>query len=163
MSCRIFSDFEKLCKYKNYFAVSSYLKDMEPGLCAKLYPRALYTATCVGNTRVVKILLDNGYDPNTVGVLKCAARYGYKNIVKLLLERGADPNIPYVVYDAFVHKHNSTISVLLNNGFDPFSYDYGDTCNTLVRYIIKHNLASEDWIKENFYRIPQSVWDQVYK
>ncbi|KAF8483148.1 ankyrin repeat-containing domain protein, partial [Gautieria morchelliformis] len=58
----------------------------------------LQEASSEGHTRLVRLLLEHGADPNAVGgqytsALRAASLGGHLEIVRLLLERGADVNI----------------------------------------------------------------------
>lgn len=81
-----------------------------------------------GHTEVVKVLLDNGADPNLRSnwtgcgtALSAAARNGHTRIVKMLLNKGADVNYaePFArepLYAAVYSNNVETVKILLERG-----------------------------------------------
>jgi ankyrin repeat protein len=97
-----------------------------PGGCIVLSPLTDYDTT-------IKILLDNGADPNFCGdkpslgdfVIDEAARNGDIKLVKLLLDHGAKPN---GLFGATDKGHANIVELLLDHGADPNSTDRPGTC-----------------------------------
>lgn len=93
-------------------------------------PHPLYYAAHSGLKDVVKNLLENGADANSVrggengSPLNVASLEGHEQIVKVLLENGADPNVQderhgYPLLSAVGEGHEQVVRLLLNNGADP--------------------------------------------
>lgn len=95
------------------------------------YGSALYEAARVGSLDIVKLLLENGANPNALGgrhgsALQAAALWKHSDMVKLLLESGANPNGPDGRYwygsalqaAAEIGSHNR-VKLLLENEADP--------------------------------------------
>uniref|UniRef100_A0A1X7TD98 Uncharacterized protein n=1 Tax=Amphimedon queenslandica TaxID=400682 RepID=A0A1X7TD98_AMPQE len=91
---------------------------------------ALIVSARGGDYETVKVLLDNGADPNIgleseyLAPLIEAAREGHINVVELLLSKGADPNcIDQEGDTALIVSARGgdyeTVKVLLDNGADP--------------------------------------------
>eukprot|EP00944_MAST-04C_sp_MAST-4C-sp1_P012559 g12559.t1 len=90
---------------------------------------AEFTGLWVGHTDIVKLLLEQGADPNKknkygITPLHQAAREGHTEVCKLLLEKGADPNkaknngstpLHWAAYDG----HTEVAKLLLDKGADP--------------------------------------------
>ena len=85
-----------------------------------------------GQREVVKVLLDNGADPDKalkskIGdtPLTSASRSGYKDIIQLLLQKGADPNKANKCRSTPLHYaidsklNESVVKLLLDGGADP--------------------------------------------
>nr|QBK92241.1 MAG: F-box domain and ankyrin repeat protein [Pithovirus LCPAC304] len=97
---------------------------------------ALMLASKNGNVDIVRLLLDNGADPNVSDAdlndpaLLEASRNGHINVVEMLLDHGA--NIKYALNEAISGKHIHVARMLLNRGANPNgSEDY----YTLLRAI----------------------------
>ncbi|KAL7949484.1 ankyrin repeat-containing domain protein [Trichoderma barbatum] len=93
------------------------------------FPNLLPWAAENGCTMTVKLLLENGADPDTkdkhgATPLYLAAGLGYEAVVKLLLERGADPNVKKdnkswtPLFWAASSGHEEITRLLLENGAD---------------------------------------------
>jgi hypothetical protein len=95
----------------------------------------LWKACRVGNLEKVKELLSNGVNYGIEDSLRCACFHRHQKCVKLLLEYGAD-------------------LFLIEDEYDKIKCLY---------YIITNNLATEDYLKKNFDKIPSCVWDKVYE
>ncbi|XP_071135690.1 ankyrin-1-like [Mytilus edulis] len=96
---------------------------------------ALYIASDLGSTSIVKLLLDRGINPNECiskqnGVKKTpifvASKNGYTEIVKLLLENGSDASMNFwrrvkntPLYVASKGGYIDIVKLLLNYGADP--------------------------------------------
>ncbi|KAJ7257410.1 ankyrin repeat-containing domain protein [Mycena rebaudengoi] len=91
-------------------------------------PSALQEASASGRARIVRLLLENGTDVNTVGedhgsALQAAARKGKKEIVRLLLENGAVVNTLGGKYGNALQAaskagHREIVRILIENGGD---------------------------------------------
>ena len=89
----------------------------------------LYYVVKKGNIEIVKLLLENGADPNTpdsAGETPLSLAVGYRHIeiVKLLLENGADPNIPdskrrALLYQTVQYGFKEIAELLLTYGANP--------------------------------------------
>ena len=83
---------------------------------------SLHAAAREGHIEIVRLLLENGADPNFeldshITPLHMAAAFGQTAIVKLLLENGADPTWSYTPLDA-AKRHqpdNGELITLLEN------------------------------------------------
>lgn len=99
---------------------------------------ALYAASEQGQTRVVKLLLDNGVSVSMQGgdhsnALQAAAKGGYEEIMKLLINKGADVNVQgryyFLLSNDFINDnalhaasrkgHEAVVKLLLENGANP--------------------------------------------
>jgi len=88
--------------------------------------RRLHRAAARGRTRVVRILLEHGADPNARGEqertpLHPAAAHGHTGVVKLLVEHGADPNaretcLATPLHWAARYGHTQVVNTLIRNG-----------------------------------------------
>jgi ankyrin repeat protein len=109
-----------------------------------------------------KKLLQAGADPNINDPLYTACCWGMYDFVKLLLEYKANPNNEaQVLHIACYNKDKEIVKLLLQYGADPFKDEYYK--NKVLPYIIKNNLVTEEYVKENLYRIPKEVWEKVYE
>jgi ankyrin repeat protein len=94
----------------------------------------LYKAAVQGETKIVRMLLEAGADPNqesggdSEGTPLCAAAsWGRIEIVRLLLEHGADPNVAETPNQgpmtalawARWNRHAEIVELLLEAGADP--------------------------------------------
>ena len=106
--------------------------------------RAISRAACCLNFDIVKLLVENGVDPNTEdiegSVLYWAAFSGDVNAVKFLVEHGADINIEYgmALYPATMYGHMDVIKYLLDNGL----------IVTDDNHQVDEDMIDEDTIKE---------------
>ncbi|KAB8077183.1 ankyrin repeat-containing domain protein [Aspergillus leporis] len=82
-----------------------------------------------GNTEVVQILLDNGFDPGALDrngymPLSWAARYGHASVITVLLGTGLEPDQKDIfgrspISWAAEYGHVGAVKVLLDHGADP--------------------------------------------
>ncbi len=74
------------------------------------------------NSKMVRMLLENGFDPNTNNgeCLITVSDYGYVDLVKLFIEFGADVTHQdnQALYMAILNLNMDTVIVLLQNGAD---------------------------------------------
>ena len=97
-------------------------------------PTPLNEASREGHINVVRILIDNGANPNEAKKgehtpLVGASLHGHKDVVKLLLDRGADPNLASKSHLDAMHYtalhlasrggNKGTVKVLLEGGAEP--------------------------------------------
>lgn len=73
------------------------------------------------NRRIKEVewLLNNGADPNSIGILCMSSGLGYTEIVDLLLEYGADPNSEDALYVACERFRVEVVRTLLRYGANP--------------------------------------------
>ena len=103
--------------------------DPEGAMTGQYGMTALHWAAKKGRRGVVKVLLDRGASPDTLGFNLCtplhfAASNGHIVVVKLLLDYGADPNWADVnewtpLHSAASEGHLVVVLLLLDNGADP--------------------------------------------
>ncbi|KAF7130889.1 hypothetical protein CNMCM5793_003759 [Aspergillus hiratsukae] len=88
-----------------------------------MYDNVLRAASAEGHDKIVRLLLEDGADPNAQSgsALLAASKEGHDKIVKLLLNQGADPNPQSgsALLAASKEGHDKIVWLLLFNGADP--------------------------------------------
>lgn len=105
---------------------------------------SLHTACQHGDTKIAKLLLDNGADPNITdgqnSPLLTACEGRHTKIARLLLENGADPNLvgtfSYPLKEAILRRELRMVELLLEHKADP-NIDQG----AILRLAIDFNEA----------------------
>jgi ankyrin repeat protein len=114
-------------------------KSLQAGIKSlnRWFQRPLMIMSRSGYTDMVRLLLDEGVDPNTIfypgsriatTALYIAASHGHDAIVQLLIEKGANVNLkdspgqPLVV--ATSHNKKTVVRILLEKGADPNARRY---------------------------------------
>jgi len=111
----------------------------------------LFNASCIGDYKIVKLLIDNGANVNHVNDIGCTAlsiacQYGYSDVVKLLLEYIETPLISHKnilgvtpISKAIVNGSLETVKLLVDHGADitdtvhmAFLYKHKDIANYLI-------------------------------
>lgn len=111
----------------------------------------LFNASCIGDYKVVKLLIDNGANVNHINDIGCTAlsiacQYGYSDVVKILLEHIETPLINYKnvlsvtpISKAIANGSLETVKLLVEHGADitdtvplAFSYKHNDIANYLI-------------------------------
>jgi ankyrin repeat protein len=128
---KIFKELLLNASYKDDFQILSLLLDktkLKPNVCDENGDTLLIIASYKGNTEIVRLLLENGANPNKVNrykytALSLASQNGHIEIVRLLLDKKADPNIPKQqgptpLILASVNRHIEIVRLLLEKGAD---------------------------------------------
>ncbi|CAI7618979.1 unnamed protein product [Penicillium glandicola] len=97
--------------------------------------QALVLAATIGNTKIVKLLLDKGSDPHLIvengdNPLHLAAERGHPEIVEILIQQNADVNLKdsrgrTPLYKAVFFNHVAAVQQLLQAGADPNTTEIG--------------------------------------
>ncbi|XP_066946987.1 putative ankyrin repeat protein RF_0381 [Macrobrachium rosenbergii] len=95
---------------------------IEAGAAKEHLDSALHEASGNGRFKTMKLLLDNGADPNYAGTLKAAATSGNLEIVKSLLDAGAEityeKRTGYPLHFAASKGHIDVVALLAEHGGD---------------------------------------------
>jgi ankyrin repeat protein len=113
-------------EYSNALCAACIVGDAQVVDIGRMYDNALCLTIRHGHVEVLRVLLDNGADPNAIeseysNALCAASRLGNAEVVKLLLQRGANVHATSgkygnALYIAARHGHVEVLRVVLDNG-----------------------------------------------
>jgi ankyrin repeat protein len=124
---------------------------------------ALWWSCFYNHTEVIKLLLEFGANPCYQSALFWCSHHNNIELVKIILDKGADPNEHGILKHAWIRNSLEAVKILLEYGADPFLIEDKKDKIDFFDTIIKHELITEEWIKENFNKISPEVWEKIYE
>ncbi|XP_064095875.1 ankyrin-3-like isoform X2 [Macrobrachium nipponense] len=118
---------------------------IEAGVAKENLDTAMHAAAAKGHLETVKLLFDNGADPNFAGTLRVASQNGNLEIVKLLLDGGAQITYKekgYPLHIAASKGHIDVVALLVEHGGD---INRPLTDDMWVRMAVESSFVGKGW------------------